>query len=159
MELRYHTPLTAEEQLAHGLPEAQPTAIADRVRFSELDTQSHVNNKSYMEWFERARVEHLARVFHPFYGDNPRPRVALHSATIRYVREMLAGEDYIVTARTVAFRTNSYTLEQQIWSGDLRATLRVVAVLQLPDQPESRYPLPAALCQHLEQVEGALREG
>ncbi|MGD9864571.1 MAG: acyl-CoA thioesterase [Pseudodonghicola sp.] len=159
MELRYHIPLTAEEQLGHGLPHPFPLAIADRVRFSELDTQSHVNNKSYMEWFERARVEHLNRVFHPFYGDAPRPRVALHSATIRYVKEMLAGEDYIVTARVAAFRTNSYTLEQQIWSGDLRATLMVIAVLQRPGDPASRYPLPAALCDHLIRVEGAQREG
>ena len=156
MELRYHTPLSPEEQLAHGLDVPQPMAIADRVRFSELDAQNHVNNKHYMEWFERARVEHLVQNFHPFYGDGPKPRVAIHSATIRYVREMREREDYIATARTLSFRTTSVTLDQQIWSGDLRARVQVIAVLQYPDQ--SRYPLPEALRNYLLEVEGATHD-
>ena len=36
MEPRFLTPLTADEQLAQGLPAAVPMAMADRVRFSEM---------------------------------------------------------------------------------------------------------------------------
>ena len=158
MDLRYLTPLTPEEQLAHGLAAPQPLAMADRVRFSELDNQNHVNNKAYMDWFERVRIEHLDRVIVPRYAPGPAPRVALHSATIRYRKEMLAGEPYIATARVVAFRSSSFTLEQQIWSNDLRATLDAVMVMLRPDGSGARYPLPEALRTHLETEEGARRD-
>jgi len=154
MELRYLTPLTAEEQIAHGLSAPQPLAIADRVRFSELDKQNHVNNKAYMDWFERARVEHMFTVWRPLFADLPRPRVAVHSATIRYLKEMLENESYIVTSRAESFRQSSIVLEQQIWSGDLRATLKVIAVLQMPDSHD-RYVLPEGLRDYLVKVEGA----
>lgn len=154
MNLRYLTPLTAEEQLAHGLSAPQPLAIADRVRFSELDTQNHVNNKAYMDWFERARVEHMFQVWRRFFVDLPRPRVAVHSATIRYMKEMKENESYIVTSRAESFRTSSIVLDQQIWSGDLRATLKLVAVMQTPDG-KGRYPVPEALRAHMIEVEGA----
>lgn len=158
MDLRYLTPLTPEEQTAHGLSAPQPLAMADRVRFSELDNQNHVNNKAYMDWFERVRIEHLNRAIVPRYAPGPRPRVALHSATIRYHKEMLAGESYIATARVAAFRTSSFTLEQQIWSGDLRATLLVVAAMRRPDDPNQSYPLPEAVCDYFLQQEGARRD-
>lgn len=158
MKLRYHTPLTAEEQIAHGLADPQPLALADRVRFSELDNQNHVNNKAYHEWFEVARTEYLRRLCIPCYGDQPAPRIALRSATIRYVKEMLAGEDYIATARVSAFRTTSYTVEQQIWSGDLRATLSAVVVTLRPDGSGDRYPLPKALLDRFVTQDGARRD-
>lgn len=158
MDLRYHTPLTDDEQIFHGLSDPQPLALADRVRFSELDNQNHVNNKAYHEWFEVARTEYMRRICRPFYGDQPDPRIALHSATIRYVKEMLAGEDYIATARVAAFRTASYTVEQQIWSGDLRATLSAVVVTLRPDGSGDRYPLPQTLREHFAARDGARDE-
>lgn len=155
MDLRYLTPLSPEEQLAHGLAAPQPLAMADRVRFSELDNQNHVNNKAYMDWFERVRIEHLNREIVPRYAPGPAPRVALRSATIRYHKEMLADEPYIATARVAAFRTSSFTLEQQIWSGDLRATLNAVMVMLRPDGSGARYPLPEALRAYFTDAEGA----
>ncbi|GAA6202298.1 acyl-CoA thioesterase [Aquicoccus sp. SU-CL01552] len=158
MDLRYLTPLTPEEQLAHGLATPQPLAMADRVRFSELDNQNHVNNKAYMDWFERVRIEHLDRVIVPHYAPGPAPRVALHSANIRYRKEMLAGEPYIATAGVVAFRSSSFTLEQQVWSNDLRATLNAVMVMLRPDGSGARYPLPETLREYFETQEGARRD-
>ena len=157
MDLRFLTPLTASEQTAQGLAEPQPLAMADRVRFSELDNQNHVNNKAYMDWFERVRIEHLNRMIVPHYAPGPGPRVALHSATIRYRKEMLADEAYIATARVTAFRTSSFTMEQQIWSGDLRATLQAVVVMLRPDGSGAHYPLPETLCAYFAEEEGARR--
>lgn len=158
MELRYLTPLGPEEQTAQGLPQPQPLAMADRVRFSELDNQNHVNNKAYMDWFERVRIEHLNLFIVPHYAPGPAPRVALHSAFVRYRKEMLANESYIATARVTAFRTSSFTLEQQIWSGDLRATLQAVMVMLRPDASGDRYPLPDTLQAYFLTEEGASRD-
>lgn len=157
MDLRFHTPLDPAEQTAFGLPEPQPLAMADRVRFAELDILNHVNNKAYMEWFETLRVEYSDRLCAPFYDGQPRPRMVLRHATIRYVREMVLGENYVATARVAAFRTNSYTLEQQLWSGDLRATLSGVMVSLAPDG-SGRYPLPEALRRRFVERDGARAE-
>lgn len=143
MTLRYHTPLTPDEQRAHGLTDPQTLALADRVRFAELDNQNHVNNKAYMTWFETLRIAYNDAVLVPHFGGD-RPRFMLHSVSLRYHQEMLRNEDYICTARVTAFRTTSYSMDQQIWSGGtLRARMGAVMVLALPDG--SRYTLPDSL--------------
>ncbi|MCA0872913.1 acyl-CoA thioesterase [Seohaeicola saemankumensis] len=160
MDLRYHTPLTPDEQTAHGLTRPAPIAIADRVRFSEIDPQRHVNNKAYHEWFEIARTEYFRRICDPHYDGQPLPRTVLHSATIRYVEEILPRESYIVTARVDAFRNTSYTLDQQVWcNGTLRATLNVIMVMLRPDGSGDKYPLPDSLKQRFEAEDGASRQG
>ena len=75
MTLPYHSPLDDETQLAFGLPKPQPLAMADQVRFSELDVLNHVNNAVYMQWFERVRVRYtqlwgISRYLG--HGDGPR---------------------------------------------------------------------------------------
>ncbi|KHA52331.1 hypothetical protein [Sulfitobacter geojensis] len=49
MTLTYHTPLSPAQQVVAGIDPVQPLAMADRVRFSELDILNHVNNKVYLE--------------------------------------------------------------------------------------------------------------
>ncbi len=155
MELRYLTPLSAKEQLAHGLDMAQPMARADRVRYSELDVLNHVNNKAYMEWFETLRTEHYYRLCAPFYDGLGEPRTVLRNADIHYIKEMVAGQSYIATARVSGFRNTSYTVEQQIWSdGELHARMNGVMVMRRPDG-SAGYPLPEALRRYFVEKEGA----
>ena len=156
MELRYLTPLTPEEQAAHGLAHPQPLAWADRVRFSEIDPQNHVNNKVYHEWFEIARTEYFRRICDPHYVGQPLPRTVLHSATIRYLVEILPRQSYIVTARVAQFRNTSYTLDQQVWcDGSLRAMLSAVMVMLYPDGSGRKYPLPDSLKRSFKTEDGA----
>jgi acyl-CoA thioester hydrolase len=155
MTLRYHTPLTPDQQRAFGLSEPQTLAIADRVRFAELDVLKHVNNKAYMTWFETLRVEYFRLFGTQFYDtDAPRPRIVIGQGTVRYIKEMLMGEDYVTTCRVTAFRNTSCTMEQQLWAGDLRATFTSVTVMLYPDG-SGRYPLPDALRQQFIAVDGA----
>ena len=154
MEWRFHRPLTEKEQRAHGIDAPQILAMADRVRFAELDSQNHVNNKAYMTWFETLRVAYFDRFCQPFFPVGQRPRILLHSLTLRFVKEMLQDEPYIATAQTVAFRTRSFTLDQQIWSGDLRARMQVVVVLGRGDGA-GRVALPDALKAAFRDRDGA----
>lgn len=156
MEMRYHTPLNAAEQRAHGLSAPQSLALADRVRYSEIDMLNHVNNKAYMEWFEVLRTEHFFRLCAPFYAGMAEPRTVLRSADIHYVQEMLAGQSYVATARVAAYRNTSYTVEQTVWAdGTLRARMTGVLVMLHPDSA-ARYALPEALKRHFVEVEGAV---
>ena len=141
--LPYHTPLSADQQRAAGLATVWPLAVADRVRFAELDVQEHVNNKAYMGWFETLRIAYVDTICAPHFG-GVRPRILLHSVHLRYVQEMLRDEDYIATARVAGFRQNSFTLDQQLWSGTLRARMTAVIVLGQPEG-DDRFALPESL--------------
>ncbi|ATF18431.1 putative thioesterase [Phaeobacter gallaeciensis] len=158
MDLIFHTPLSPDAQRRHGLEVPQPLAMADRVRFSELDILHHVNNKAYLSWFETLRVAYYDRVFAPHFKGLCAPRNVLRNANVHYMKEMVLDEDYITTARVVSFRRTSYVMEQQIWSGDLRATMTGVMVLRTQDG-KSGYPLPDSLRATLIEQDGAVAEG
>ncbi|MEP1329792.1 acyl-CoA thioesterase [Pseudophaeobacter sp.] len=158
MELKFLTPLPPEDQLHHGLARACPMALADRVRFSELDILRHVNNKAYLGWFETARVSYFDQFCARHFEGQPAPRSVLRNANVHYIREMVLDEPYIATARVISFRNTSYTMEQQIWSQDLRATLNAVMVLRSPDG-STGYPLPETLKQQFIEFDGAKPDG
>ena len=157
MELRYLTPLSDAEQRAFGLSDPQPMAIANRVRYSELDVLNHVNNKAYVDWFETLRTEHYFRLCAPFFIGRPEPRTVLRNANIHYIREMVAGQNYVATSRVTAFRTASYTVDQQVWSNGMCTRMTGVMVMLHPDG-SGRYPLPEPLKQYFRDIEGAVGE-
>ena len=154
MTIPYLIPLTPTQQLDFGLEKAQPMAMADKVRFSEIDVLNHVNNKAYMSWFESLRVAHFDQLCAPHFANLPAPRTVLRNANVHYIKEMLVDEDYVTTMRVTGFRNTSYTIQQQIWSGDLRCTLDGVMVLRSPDGA-SGYPIPESLCQQFIELDGA----
>jgi len=156
MTLPFHTPLSAAQQRQAGLDAPQPLAVADQVRFSELDVLNHVNNAVYMSWFESLRIRYTQLWGISTYTGAPDdPRIVLHSAAIRYVQELKMGEDYIATCRCTQFRTTSYSVAQQLWAGGtLRATFEAVLVLLEPDGNDKR-PIPEAVRAKFVAVDGA----
>ena len=107
MTVIYHTPLSPDQQRAAGMPTPQPLAMADQVRFSDLDTNNHVNNTVYFEWFERLRIRYTQSLVEGGLIDSPGPRVVIRSGSIRYLQEMLERENYIVTCRCTSLRNPS----------------------------------------------------
>lgn len=160
MTLIYNTPLSAAQQAVAGIDPVQPLAMADRVRFSELDVLNHVNNAVYMEWFERLRVRYSQDWGISDYKIGAHnPRIVIRSGTIHYRQEMRMDEDYIVTCSCAAFRTTSYQLAQQVWAGGtLRATFDCVMV-NLQQDGSGKRRLPEALCARFRDVDGAAFEG
>ncbi|GGH25072.1 acyl-CoA thioester hydrolase [Cribrihabitans marinus] len=155
MTLPYHTPLTDAQQRQLGLDHPQPFAVADRVRFAELDALNHVNNKAYLEWFETVRVAYFKQLCAHHYEGRPAPRMVIRNADIHYVQEMVMDEDYVVTVRVTGYRTTSFVMEHQLWSGgSLRARMTGVMVTLLPDG-SGRYPLPEALVAEFRERDGA----
>ncbi|WP_300057745.1 thioesterase family protein [uncultured Roseobacter sp.] len=156
MDLIYHSPLSPEMQAQFGITPPAPLAMADKVRFSELDVLNHVNNAVYMQWFERLRIRYtqdwqLSR----YMGEGDDPRIVIRSGQIHYRQEMRMDEDYIVTCACTAFRRTSFSLAQQLWAGGtLRATFDCVLVL-LTSDGSARYPIPAHVRRRFEDVDGA----
>ncbi|MCX7559835.1 thioesterase family protein [Sulfitobacter sp. F26204] len=160
MTLVYHTPLSAAQQAVAGVDPVQPLAMADRVRFSELDVLNHVNNKTYFEWFERLRIRYSQDWgISNYAGRAGSPRIVIRSGAIHYRHEMHMDEDYIATCRCSEFRTNSYTLKQQVWSaGTLRATFDCVLVLLKPDG-SGKFAIPDLIRDRFVAVDGAAQKG
>ena len=159
MTLLYHTPLDEDQQTALGISPPQPLAMADQVRFSELDVLNHVNNAVYMEWFERLRIRYVQDWGLSGYDSAADPRIVIRSGTIHYRREMRMDEDYVTTCGCTAYRNTSFTLAQQLWSGGtLRATFDCVIVLLAPDA-SARFAIPPAVRTRFETVDKAVVEG
>lgn len=144
--LIYHSPLGAEAQQDFGIDPVQPLAMADRVRYAELDPLNHVNNAVYMAWFEKLRIRYAQDWGLSDYGNHgpnsSNPRIVVAHGTIRYLQEMRMDEDYVVTCCCTEFRRASYALTQQLWSGgSLRATFDCLMVHLEPNGSGKR-PLP-----------------
>ena len=158
MTVPFHTPLSPEQQRSAGINEPQPLAMAYQVRFSDLDTNNHVNNCTYFEWFERLRIRYTQFLVEKGLIDEPGPRVVIRSGSIRYLHELLEREDYIVTCRCTGFRNTSYSLSQQVWvGGQLRATFDCILVL-LETDGSGRFALPDRLKRHFETHDHAIAQ-
>lgn len=159
MTLVYHTPLSPSVQSDLGITPPAPLAMADQVRFSELDVLNHVNNAVYMQWFERLRVRYtqdwgIARNVGTGHG----PRIVIRSGTIHYRQEMRMDENYAVTCGCTGFRNTSFSLTQSVWSGGtLRASFDCVLVLLQPDG-SGRYDIPPTVRERFIAIDGAARD-
>ena len=151
--LPYLTPLAPDAARAFGVPEGWPLALADRVRFAEIDALNHVNHTAYLRWFESLRVRYVRDWgISPYDGSGP--LIVLKSLTMEYRREMFLGEDYVVTARTTSFRRASLEMAYAAYAPDLRAEGTAVIVLLARDG-SGKHPLSAAQISRLVEVDGA----
>ena len=124
------------------------------MRFAELDVLKHVNNAAYMVWFESIRIRYFQDWGPTRYRPDD-PRLVIRRAMLDYLAEMHMDEVYVVTARCTAFRSTSFTLMSEIWSGvTKRATLESVIVQLEPDRPEKR-PLSDTIRDRFRDVDGA----
>jgi acyl-CoA thioester hydrolase len=157
-DIPFLTPLDPDQQRAFGLPAPWPLALADRVRFAELDPLNHVNNVAYLIWFEGARVTYFKHVGLSAYDKAEiEPRIVIRRGEIDWLQEMRADETYVVVTRTVEYRTTSFTLRQEIWSGGtVRATFTCVIVLLQPDG-NGRMPIPAPVRERFHKIDGVAR--
>lgn len=141
--LPYHTPLSADQQRAAGLATVWPLAVADRVRFAELDPLNHVNNVAYLTWFESARVLYFKHIGLTTYDNSTaEPRIVIRRGEMDWLLEMRADEDYVVATRTIGYRNTSFSMLQEVWAGGTkRAEFQCVIVLLQPDG-SGRMPIP-----------------
>lgn len=93
------------------------TVFPITVRSSDLDGLRHVNNAVYFQYFEQARLAHLARLgFNPPYarGDGPRHSIAIAQNACRYKAPAHYGDVLLVKVRTTAVRERSFALAYEV---------------------------------------------
>ncbi|WP_327432851.1 acyl-CoA thioesterase [Streptomyces sp. NBC_01236] len=108
---------------------AEPFAVAVTVRGYETDVQGHLNQSVYLQYAEHARwsLLHAAGISQTeLIGSGVGP-VALET-TIRYIRELRAGEEVEVTCGFVWGEGKTFRIEQTIRKTDGTVAAEVTAV-------------------------------
>ncbi|WP_330308286.1 MULTISPECIES: acyl-CoA thioesterase [unclassified Streptomyces] len=108
---------------------AEPFSVAVTVRGYETDVQGHLNQSVYLQYAEHARwsLLHAAGISQTeLIGSGVGP-VALET-TIRYLRELRAGEEVEVTCAFVWGEGKSFRIEQTIRKTDGTVAAEVTAV-------------------------------
>lgn len=115
------------------------------VRFSDLDPYRHVNNVTYLEYFQEGRILLNSRLWHDLPPGTPRTNVVVAQADYDYVRPMVTGPDgYDLWTWVDRVGTRSAVMSSEIREGDtLMARARVVLVFFDPEGDRSTEP-PAA---------------
>lgn len=88
-----------------------------RVRFGDLDTYRHVNNKAFLSYVEDARVRYLVEVggFSDHYGG--RDGVMVVHVSIDYVSQIEPFERVRVLTRCARLGNKSFTLHHLVLAG------------------------------------------
>ncbi|SFA85859.1 acyl-CoA thioester hydrolase [Poseidonocella pacifica] len=154
MTLPYLIPLCADQQRDFGIAAPRPFAMADRVRFAEIDALRHVNNVAYLRWFEHARVEYFRAWGLHSHGEG-QPRTVLRHITVDYRAELLLHDDYVVASHCSEFRTTSFTLRSEVWKGDQRCTVADAVVVLLKPDLSGRMAIPERVLERFINIDGA----
>lgn len=109
----YLVPLDTAQLRAAAIPEPWTFGLKDRVRFGEIDALNHVNHTAPLRWFEALRVRWFARQGISDYGPGA-PRIVLRNISAHFIRELVLGEDYIVTGRATQYRHTSFSMDYAV---------------------------------------------
>ncbi len=88
-----------------------------RVRYSDLDTYRHVNNKSFLTYVEDARVRYLVDVAGFTHHHEGREGVMVVHVAIDYISQINAFEEVEVLTRCARIGTRSFTLHHLVLAG------------------------------------------
>lgn len=155
MSLPYLAPLSPAQLDEAGVPPDWRFGMADRVRFSEIDALDHVNHTAYLRWFESLRL-HYCRDYGISRYDAASPELVLRSVGAQYLAPMFVDESYVVTARTVSYRTSSFSMEYGVFSPDLK--VMGTAVVVLLDRKGGKFPLTDAMKETMRNRDCAVAE-
>lgn len=115
-------------------------------RSTDMDADRTVNNAVFFQYFEQSRLEHLLRLgvirWPPAHDGSP-PQFALVETTARFRARAAHRDRLLVTARTVAVGTTSFTLGYDIDRADTTRICEGSSVQVWLDGEGRPSPLPA----------------
>ena len=120
--------LDKEKINAAGIGGDWVMGLSDFVRYSDLDSYNHVNNKIYHAWFENLRMCYLTESGFDF-TDKTLAMPVVRSASVEYNMAMFLGEEYITVIRCSRVGNTSFDLDYAVHCGDTvraRANTRIV---------------------------------
>ncbi|MDF0523430.1 thioesterase family protein [Bradyrhizobium yuanmingense] len=110
--------------------------------WSDVDSNSHVNNLTFLKWCEDVRI----RYFYDITGHWPdisKHTLVVRSLSFNFERGLQLGDRVFVTARTSKIGTTSWVQEYAVWHGNLIG--RGDAVCVFIDATGSKSPITSHL--------------
>ena len=101
--------------LASGIKGDWVLGLHDFVRYSDLDTYDHVNNKIYHTWFENLRIIYL--IISGFDFTNKKNAMpVVRTSSIEYNSAMFLDEEYTTVIRCSKVGKTSFDLDYEVHS-------------------------------------------
>lgn len=155
MDLPYLMPLSKDQLRSHHVPEPWTFGMADRVRFGEIDVLGHVNNAAYLRWFENLRIHYFDAYNVAKYDGTP-PKIVLRNIGLDFKAEVKLNDTYILTGRTVAMRSSSFTMEYGVFVKGVLTTTGHAVIVNL-NQDNSKRALSETLRQTFVERDGTVQ--
>ena len=160
MTAPYLLPLAIDALRAAGVPEPFTFGQSDRVRFHELDVLDHVNNATYLSWFETFRIAYMrAYGLGDYAAPETRPALILKRVGVEYHRPLHLEDAYVVAGRTRAFRRTSWTMEYRVYAHGAHCTTGEAVIVLMERDFQTRRALPDPYVRAFAERDGAVREG
>lgn len=144
-----------KDQIAElGIEGGWTCGLADFVRYGDLDTLNHVNNKVYHAWFEDIRVLYIRGLGIDF-EENASIKTVVRTANIAFNAPMFQDEEYITVCRVSKLGHTSFTIDYAVWcDGEFRVIGDTVMVM-VNAQGSTAVPVPDALREIMINHDGA----
>jgi acyl-CoA thioester hydrolase len=132
------------------------------VRFADTDAMGHVNNATYLTYFEIARAGYYRDATGSMFGIGPEAAEAsliLAEARVTYRRPAFFGEVLVVESRIASIGRSSFTMEHRITAEDSEfgrrrlVALGTFVLVSYAYDREVVVPVPSALVERFEAWE------
>jgi acyl-CoA thioester hydrolase len=125
-------------------------ATPEHLRFADLDANGHINNGSFIELMENARVSYLRQVVR---SGLPRFRLVIGRIEVDFKRQMFFPGTATACARLVEVHGRKVVIGQGLFDGEGHCTaVQKVIMVSLNEQTHRSTPFEPAVRTALERI-------
>src|SRR5690606_36635582 len=105
-------PRKAHTMSSYTAPTGYRHTLHITFRFADMDAMGHVDNATYLTYFESARIAYALEIFR--LGDVAQLGMILAKLTVEFKLPLTLGDEIVVYTRCSRLGTKSFDLEAQI---------------------------------------------
>jgi acyl-CoA thioester hydrolase len=125
-------------------------STVEHLRFADVDANGHINNGSFIEMMENARVSYLRRIVR---SGLPRFRLVIGRIEADFKRQMFYPGTATACARLVEAHPRKVVIGQALFDGEGQCTaVQKVIMVSLNEQTHKSTPFDPAVRAALEQL-------
>ena len=130
-------------------------STSEHLRFADLDANGHINNGSFIEMLENARVSYLRQIVRPSGGKGGLPRFRLVIGRIEadFKRQMFYPGTATACARLIEAHQRKVVIGQALFDGEGHCTaVQKVIMVSLNEETHKATPFDPAVRAALETL-------
>jgi len=148
--------VTSDVAQLHAIESGWFFAVRKRAEWRDTDAFGHINHLTYLAWCEDARNCYLEHIGMPRLS-RTKPGPVLKSVDFDYEKELVFGDEVVVTAKTLSVRQTSFRMKYAIWKNGLVGLGHALVVL-VTNSSGARAKIPARVRKMMISRDGAIDE-